>query len=258
MTVQDAQSAYRSELDGSARMIKRCFDIIASLVGIVLLLPLFAIIAAAIRIDTPGPVFFRQARVGRRGRLFRILKFRSMTATSSHLQAPLTTGRDPRITRVGSALRATKLDELPQLLNVLAGEMSLVGPRPELPELFVYYTPSEQAGFIEIRPGMTDYASLILRNESALLAGTADAVAFYRQHLMPMKHELCVRYLRELNIMTDLRIICATIVSLFSWRVAEHLLDENILRHASFLKTTTSRSGELGNGIQNSKPLQTL
>jgi lipopolysaccharide/colanic/teichoic acid biosynthesis glycosyltransferase len=202
----------RREASASGIMrLKRLMDISVSTVGITILIPLFAIIAAAIRLEDGGPVFYRQPRVGRGGRLFEIEKFRSMRPArgGSHL----TIKGDPRVTRVGAVLRRAKLDELPQLMNVFRGEMSLVGPRPETPDLMAHYAPAQRALMVSVRPGMTDYASVLLRDESALLADAPDSSAFYRQCLMPLKFELCARYLREIGPLTDLRILLATLWS---------------------------------------------
>ena len=155
---------------------KRVVDVLASAVGLALLMPLFALIAVAIWREDGGPVFYRQTRVGRAGRPFEINKFRSMTLAPRGSGSHLTLAGDPRVTRTGAFLRRAKLDELPQLLNVLIGDMSLVGPRPESPELIIHYGPSERAVMLSVRPGMTDYASVLLRNESDLLAQARDPV----------------------------------------------------------------------------------
>jgi len=193
---------------------KRFLDLLVSAIGLTLLIPLFTVIAVAIRLDDGGPVFFRQARVGRSGCLFDIEKFRSMTPAGKGAGSNLTVARDPRVTRVGAFLRHSKLDELPQLFNVLLGEMSLVGPRPETPELALHYTAAQRAVMVSVRPGMTDYASLLLRDESAVLARSPDPARFYRERLIPLKCELCAIYLNEIGILTDIRIILATIWSI--------------------------------------------
>ena len=193
---------------------KRLMDIVISATGMVFLLPLFAIIAVAIRLEDGGPVLYRQLRVGRGGRLFKIEKFRSMCSAQVG-GSNLTVEGDPRVTRVGAILRRTKLDELPQLLNVLRGEMSLIGPRPETPDLMAHYTPPQRALMLSVPPGMSDYASVLLSDESALLAMAPDPVAFYRERLMPLKFELCARYVREVGLLTDLRLILATLWGVF-------------------------------------------
>jgi lipopolysaccharide/colanic/teichoic acid biosynthesis glycosyltransferase len=226
---------------------KRCLDILVSSVGLVALAPLFACIALAIRLDSPGPVLFRQVRTGRDCRNFRIIKFRSMAISADHVGRSLTVAGDPRVTRVGAFLRASKLDELPQLFNVLFGQMSLVGPRPEVPDLFDYYTPEQQAEFFKLRPGVTDYASLLLRNESALLARAADPLVFYRQSIMPIKYSSCVHYLNEMSIWTDIWIIVQTLASLFSHKIPESLIDQRRLQPVSdYAGTTSSASWRRG------------
>jgi len=193
---------------------KRVIDVLVSAIGLALLIPLFAVIAIAIRLDDGGPVFYRQTRIGREGRPFEIDKFRSMTPAPKGGGANLTVAGDPRVTRVGAFLRRAKFDELPQLLNVLVGEMSLVGPRPESPDLAVHYSPAQRAAMLSVRPGMTDYASLLFRDESAILARASDPARFYRERIMPLKYELCAHYLSEIGPLTDIRIIVATIWSI--------------------------------------------
>jgi lipopolysaccharide/colanic/teichoic acid biosynthesis glycosyltransferase len=190
---------------------KRTIDVVASAVGLTLLIPLFIVIAIAIWIDDGGPVLYRQTRIGRMGRPFEIDKFRTMRPAIASAQSNLTVAGDPRVTRIGSFLRKTKIDELPQLFNVLRGEMSLVGPRPETPDLIVHYTPPQRALMLSVRPGMTDYASLLFRDEGVILARASDPARLYRERIMPLKYELCVRYLSEIGPSTDFRIIFATI-----------------------------------------------
>lgn len=233
MTVQDAQPLDARHTIARAPISKRSLDLLASALGLILLLPAFLVIAAAIRIDSAGPILFRQLRVGRHGRHFWMYKFRSMVAGPSLFRAPITLDKDPRVTRIGVFLRASKIDELPQLFNVLVGDMSLVGPRPELPELFAFYTPAQRTAFLSIRPGMTDYASLLLRNESSLLPRGEDYLTVYRQRLMPIKYQLCERYLHEMSLQTDIRIICATLFALLSHRTPDLFIDKRIVRYAS-------------------------
>jgi lipopolysaccharide/colanic/teichoic acid biosynthesis glycosyltransferase len=208
--------------------VKRVVDVLASAIGLALLTPLFALIAVAIWREDGGPVFYRQARVGRAGRLFEINKFRSMTPAPRGSGSHFTLTGDPRVTRTGAFLRRAKLDELPQLLNVLIGDMSLIGPRPESPELIIHYAPSERAVILSVRPGMTDYASVLLRNESDLLAQARDPARFYRERLMPLKYELCVRYVNEIGLWTDVRIVLATIWSIVIPSMRNPLIDRAI------------------------------
>jgi lipopolysaccharide/colanic/teichoic acid biosynthesis glycosyltransferase len=209
---------------------KRALDVVGAVVGLVLLLPAFVLIAIAIKLDSPGPVFFRQERVGQGGRPFRILKFRSMVANAAQVGSALTICADKRITRVGAFLRRSKLDELPQLLNVLGGDMSLVGPRPEVPEFMKLYTPERRELIISMRPGMTDYAAILFRDEGSLLDQACDPVEVYRHQIMPMKFVHYERYSCEIGVMNDLRIILATILLLVLGRVPQRLGIESELR----------------------------
>ena len=198
--------------------IKRAFDASVSGIALVALLPVFAVVAAAIKLDSPGPVFFRQTRVGRGGRSFRVCKFRSMVDGASRAGAALTVREDPRITRLGLFLRARKIDELPQLINVLLGQMSFVGPRPEVPEYMEFYSRDQRAIILSMRPGITDYAAILFRDESALLDGAVDPVRVYRERIMPVKFALYERYSREIGLVNDVRLILATLALLVSER----------------------------------------
>jgi lipopolysaccharide/colanic/teichoic acid biosynthesis glycosyltransferase len=202
---------------------KRVLDIVGSALGLSVLLPLFIIIAIIIKLDSPGPVLFRQERVGRGGRLFRIFKFRSMVVDANSAGTALTVRADRRITRVGIFLRRTKLDELPQLINVLIGDMSIVGPRPEVPQFMKFYTPDQHAIMVSMRPGMTDYAAIIFRDESLLLDQHSDPVETYRHQIMPLKFTYYERYSREIGVVSDLRIIIATVLLLIAGRVPQWL-----------------------------------
>ncbi len=175
---------------------KRAMDIVLSACALAVLWPLLLLIALAIWIDDPGPVFYRQVRVGRNGKTFRIFKFRSMVMDADKKGLAITVGRDSRITRVGAVLRKTKLDELAQLLNVLFGQMSFVGPRPEVPKYVELYTPYQRQVLL-VRPGITDYASIAYRNENDLLAGAPNPEAMYIKQIMPDKIELNMKYLRK-------------------------------------------------------------
>jgi lipopolysaccharide/colanic/teichoic acid biosynthesis glycosyltransferase len=190
---------------------KRVIDVLAAGIGLLLLMPLLAIVGVAIKLDSRGPVFFRQVRVGRGGEAFRIFKFRTMCVGAERLGTKLTVSDDPRVTRVGRFIRRTKLDELPQLVNVLIGEMSLVGPRPESPEYIAFYTDEQRVRILSIRPGVTDFASILLRDESALFPPGQDPVEIYRRQVIPLKWRCYDRYFREMGIITDLRIILATL-----------------------------------------------
>lgn len=191
---------------------KRAMDVVLSACALAVLWPLLLLIALAIWIDDPGPVFYRQVRVGRNGKTFRIFKFRSMVMDADKKGLAITVGRDSRITRVGAVLRKTKLDELAQLLNVFLGQMSFVGPRPEVPKYVELYTPYQRQVLL-VRPGITDYASIAYRNENDLLAGASDPEAMYIEQIMPDKIELNMKYLREISPLADIRLILKTIVA---------------------------------------------
>ncbi len=195
-------------------MSKRIFDFIAALVGVVLLAPLFALLAVWIKLDSPGPVFFRQTRVGLNGVEFDIIKFRTMHANAAE-SSELTVGfHDKRITRAGKYLRRTKLDEFPQLFNVLAGHMSLVGPRPEVPRYVAYYPPEVRAIVLSVTPGITDWASICYKEENALLGRSADPEQAYLDTILPAKLQYNVRYVKERSFWNDLRIIMSTLAAL--------------------------------------------
>ncbi len=197
---------------------KRLLDLLASATGLLLLAPLFLVLAAWIRLDSAGPVFFRQERVGRGGVPFRIHKFRTMQAAIGPSGPALTVGADPRITRVGAFLRRSKLDELPQLIDVLRGDMSLVGPRPEVPQYVAGYPADVRAKVLSVRPGITDPASLQFRNESELLARAADPEREYREVVLPAKLRLAVDYVDHATLAGDLRLIGTTLRVLLGWR----------------------------------------
>ena len=192
--------------------LKRAMDIVISGGALLVIWPVLLIVAAAIKIDDPGPVFYRQVRVGRGGKTFRIFKFRTMVVDADKKGLAITVGRDNRITRVGALLRKTKLDELAQLLNVFVGEMSFVGPRPEVQKYVDLYTPYQRQVLL-VRPGITDYASIAYRNENDLLAGAQDPEKMYIDVIMPDKIELNMKYLREISPLADLRLIFGTIAA---------------------------------------------
>jgi lipopolysaccharide/colanic/teichoic acid biosynthesis glycosyltransferase len=203
--------------------VKRILDIVGSALGLLLLLPVLVIVAVAIKLDSPGPIFFRQERVGLGGGSFRIFKFRSMVVGAARAGTALTVRGDTRITRVGMFLRSSKLDELPQLINVLVGDMSIVGPRPEVPEFIKFYTPDQRAIILSMRPGITDYAAILFRDESSLLDRERDPIDVYRREVMPVKFAYYERYCREIGALNDLRIILATMLLLTVGRVPPRL-----------------------------------
>lgn len=193
--------------------MKRAFDIVLSLCGLAFLWPLLLIIGLVIVVADGFPVVFRQKRVGYRGRLFAIRKFRTMVRDAELRGAPLTVGRDPRVTRVGFWLRKLKLDELPQLFNVLLGEMSFVGPRPEVPKYVDQYT-VEQRRVLELVPGITDPASIRFRQESDILESSSSPEKKYIEDIMPQKIHLNLGYAARCNVFTDLLVILRTVASL--------------------------------------------
>lgn len=193
-------------------MNKRIFDFTASLAGLLLLAPLFALVAIWIKLDSPGPVFFRQQRVGKDGVLFDIIKFRTMH-DDAH-EALLTIGHDRRITEVGKFLRRHKLDEFPQLFNVVAGSMSLVGPRPEVPRYVDCYPPEVRSVVLSVLPGITDWASIYYKEENSLLGRAANPEQAYLETILPAKLKYNLRYVHERSFWNDVRIIFTTLAAL--------------------------------------------
>lgn len=194
-------------------MSKRLFDVVAAASGLILLAPALLAIALWIRLDSPGPALFRQRRVGRHGRHFDIYKFRTM-ADRPDEGRQLTVGRDPRITRAGRFLRRTKLDELPQLLNVLEGTMSLVGPRPEVPRYVDRYPPAVRQTVLSVAPGITDLAAILYKDENDILGRAQDPERAYVETILPVKLEYYQRYVRERSFWLDLRIIFRTLAAI--------------------------------------------
>jgi lipopolysaccharide/colanic/teichoic acid biosynthesis glycosyltransferase len=191
--------------------MKRIVDVVGALVLAVMAAPLVAVLAVAIRLESRGPALYRQLRVGRGGRLFTLFKLRSMRVDADVEGPAITVHGDARITRVGSVIRRFKLDELPQLLNVLRGEMSLVGPRPEVPRYVAQYLPADAAVVLSVRPGLTDPASVILFDESELLRTTADPERFYIEQLIPYKIGLYRRYVASQSLAGDLAVLAKTL-----------------------------------------------
>jgi lipopolysaccharide/colanic/teichoic acid biosynthesis glycosyltransferase len=182
--------------------------------GLLLLSPLFLLIAFAIKLDSRGPVFFRQERVGRGGKLFRIHKFRTMVIDSQRQGAQITVGADPRITPVGRWLRATKVDELPQLFDVWVGHMSFVGPRPEVPFYVMHYPSGIRESIFSVRPGITDMASIVFRHENKILGSASDPHAAYVNDILPLKCMYYAEYARTHTFFGDLLIILLTLRAL--------------------------------------------
>ena len=191
--------------------MKRLFDFVASFFGLVLLAPFFVLAALWIKLDSRGAIFFRQERVGFQGVIFRTHKFRTMVLDAEKKGKQITVGADSRITTVGEFLRKYKLDELPQLIDVLVGDMSLVGPRPEVPKYIDCYSDDEKHDVLSVKPGITDNASIEFRNENELLASAKDPEATYINEVLPKKIAIYRKYVRERSFFGDLAIIFKTI-----------------------------------------------
>lgn len=189
--------------------MKRIFDIVVSAIGLVLLSPLFFVLAIWIKLDSKGPVFYRQVRVGKDNKDFRIFKFRSMRVGSDKGSLVTIGGRDPRVTHSGYFIRKFKLDEFPQLINVFVGDMSLVGPRPEVRHYVDYWTP-EQMHVLDVRPGITDPASIKFRNENELLEQIDDPEKYYIEVVMQEKLKLYLKYVRNHSFLGDIKLIFQT------------------------------------------------
>ncbi|MBX9866230.1 MAG: sugar transferase [Burkholderiales bacterium] len=196
--------------------IKRVFDIICALCGLIVLSPVLFLIIVLIKLTSAGPVFFRQTRVGQYEKLFQIHKFRTMIVNAEASGLKITVGRDPRITSIGHFLRKTKLDELPQLIDVLMGTMSLVGPRPEVPEYVQYYTNDIKGIVLSVRPGITDWASIKMIDENDILARASDPQQIYIQQILPEKLAYAVRYVQTRSLRLDVYLILLTISKIFT------------------------------------------
>lgn len=197
--------------------LKRIFDLVCSGLGLLLLSPLFLISAVLIKLESNGPVFFRQERVGLNGRVFRIHKFRTMSTDAVRKGLQITVGRDHRITRVGAVLRKYKLDELAQLIDVFVGDMSLVGPRPEVLKYIACYPEAVRSEVLSVRPGITDWASIQFKDENDILGRAPDPEKAYMEEVLPIKQRYYIEYVRGRSFLGDLRIIFATLRVVF-WR----------------------------------------
>jgi lipopolysaccharide/colanic/teichoic acid biosynthesis glycosyltransferase len=196
-------------------MTKRLFDIIFSFFGLILVFPLLLLFAVLIKLDSKGPVFYRGERVGKDNKIFRIFKFRSMVVDAEKLGGPSTSADDPRLTKLGKFLRKHQLDELPQLINVLKGEMSFVGPRPEVPPEVETYPEDIKKIILSVKPGMTDLATLEDIHEEEILRGAADPHQAYRELIKPKKLKLAAEYVKKRNFWLDIKIILKTLKSAF-------------------------------------------
>ena len=193
--------------------LKRCFDITASALGLLFLLIPFLIIAIIIKATSKGPVFFRQVRVGKDGKEFRIYKFRTMVVDAEKKGMQITVGADSRITGIGKFLRKTKVDELPQLINVLKGQMSFVGPRPEVPRYVALYD-DYQRNILRIKPGITELASIVYRDENEVLAKSENPEETYINEIMPKKIALNIEYMQKLGFWYDIKLIFMTFAAI--------------------------------------------
>jgi lipopolysaccharide/colanic/teichoic acid biosynthesis glycosyltransferase len=191
--------------------MKRLFDIVMSFIGLILLSPIFLVIAIWIKLDSKGPVFYKQTRVGKDGKDFKIFKFRSMRQGSDKQGLITVGGRDPRVTKSGYYIRKYKLDEFPQLINVFLGDMSIVGPRPEVRKYVDLYT-EEQLKVLSVRPGITDIASIKYRNENELLEKAEDADKMYIEIIMPDKLKYNLEYINKKSFIYDVRLIFVTLL----------------------------------------------
>jgi len=192
---------------------KRIFDLVLSLVSLLILSPFLALAALFIKMESKGPILYRQLRVGLNEKPFYIYKFRTMEVGAEQKGLPITGADDPRLTKVGRLLRECKLDEMPQLFNVLKGEMSLVGPRPEVPQYVKLYT-DEQKKILTVKPGMTDPATVYFRNEEELLAQADDKESFYINEIMPIKLKLYLQYIENMSLLYDIKLIFLEILAL--------------------------------------------
>lgn len=194
---------------------KRLFDLALVIPGLMVLSPLFIIISLWIKVDSSGPVFFRQKRVGQYGKEFNIFKFRTMVVDAESLGDKVTVGSDSRITKSGVFLRKYKVDELPQLINVLKGEMSLVGPRPEVPEYVAYWDAGDKEEVLSVPPGITDFASIEFKDENDMLVNSKNPVDKYIKEIVPLKLEYNKRYVRERSVWLDISLIFKTLLEVF-------------------------------------------
>ncbi|WP_373031396.1 sugar transferase [Sulfurovum sp.] len=201
--------------------LKRIFDLLCSSLGLLFLAPIFLIIAVLITFESNGQVFFRQTRVGLNGRVFRIHKFRTMSVDAERKGLQITVGPDQRITHVGTVLRKYKLDELAQLIDVFLGDMSLVGPRPEVPKYIACYPEAVRAEVLSVRPGITDWASIQFKDENDILGSAPDPEKAYVEEVLPIKQRYYVEYVRGRSFLGDLHIIFATVIVV--WTGVENL-----------------------------------
>lgn len=200
-------------LDLNYLIIKRLIDVLISLFGLFIAFPILFVIGVVIKVSSPGPIFYRGVRTGQYGKKFKLFKFRTMVSNAENVGGPSTGKNDPRVTRIGRFIRAYKLDEIPNLLNVLKGEMSLVGPRPEVPQYTDLYS-GEELLILHVKPGITDFSSLHFIQLDQVL-GETDVDETYETKVKPIKNQLRLKYVREASLKTDLQILAATFIRLF-------------------------------------------
>ncbi len=196
-------------------MIKRLFDIFFSFIGLIFALPAMFVIALLVKLYSPGTVFYISQRIGKQGKPFNLLKFRAMVVDADKIGGPSTASDDPRLTKIGLFLKKYQLDELPQLINVLKGDMSFVGPRPEVKMYVDIMSDEEKNVILSLRPGMTDWASLWNFHEGEILRGSADPEKTYMERIRPEKIRLQIKYVKERSFLTDIKIILKTIMKIF-------------------------------------------
>jgi lipopolysaccharide/colanic/teichoic acid biosynthesis glycosyltransferase len=230
-----------SGIEGEVKMIKRAFDLLVAVAGLIVLAPLFAVAAVLIKLDSSGPVFYKGDRIGKDGVPFKIYKFRTMVIRADQMGAALTHQGDPRVTRVGRFLRDWKIDEILQLINVLRGEMSLVGPRPEAPGYVAHYTP-EQMRVLEVKPGITGLTQVQFRHEEALLSSCDDPEGEYLARIMPHKLAIDLQYIKTRSFGLDLRLILDTFLCLFSE-------EEPTLSQEALLALSPAQDGDAVSGV---------
>jgi len=194
-------------------MLKRIFDFIASFLGLIIAGLIIGIIALQIKVNSPGPVFYRGKRTGKKGKIFRIFKFRTMVINADKMGGPSTSADDPRLTKIGIFLRNHNLDELPQLINILVGDMSFVGPRPEVPSEIETYTSEQRDVILSVKPGMTDLATLSNLHEEEILKGAEDPHQAYREKIKPEKIRLGMEYVKTRSFFLDIKILVKTVFS---------------------------------------------
>lgn len=194
---------------------KRCFDLFFTIPGVLVISPVLSVIALWIKLDSKGPIFFRQERVGLHGKIFKIFKFRTMIVDAETYGKQITIGNDKRVTNSGYFLRKYKFDELPQLFNICLGEMSLVGPRPEVPRYVAEYTEEEKAIVLSVLPGITDYASIEYKNENEVLGKSTDPEKTYIEEILPIKIQYYRKYVEEQSLMKDFMLIIKTFLAVF-------------------------------------------